>query len=30
MGIDPTVAFLDRTGRPVPVLDEGKPIAELL
>jgi Protein of unknown function (DUF1501) len=30
LGIDPTVAFLDRTGRPVPVLDEGKPIAELL
>jgi hypothetical protein len=30
MGIDPTTAFLDRTGRPVPVLDEGKPIAELL
>jgi hypothetical protein len=30
LGIDPTVSFLDRTGRPVPVLDEGKPIAELL
>jgi uncharacterized protein (DUF1501 family) len=30
MGVDPTVAFLDRTGRPVHVLDEGKPIAELL
>jgi hypothetical protein len=30
LGIDPTVAFLDRTGRPVPVLDEGKPIAEVL
>ncbi len=29
LGIDPTVAFLDRTGRPVPVLDDGKPIAEL-
>jgi uncharacterized protein (DUF1501 family) len=30
LGIDPTMAFLDRTGRPVPILDEPKPIAELL
>jgi Protein of unknown function (DUF1501) len=30
LGIDPTMAFLDRTGRPVPILDEVKPIAELL
>jgi hypothetical protein len=30
LGIDPTQAFLDRTGRPVPLLDEGKPIAELV
>jgi hypothetical protein len=30
LGIDPSVAFLDRTGRPVPILDEGKPITELL
>jgi hypothetical protein len=30
MGIDPNYSFLDRTGRPVPVLNEGKAIAELL
>jgi hypothetical protein len=30
LGIDPSFSFLDRTGRPVPVLDEGKPIAELI
>jgi len=30
LGIDPTTEFHDRTGRPVPVLSEGKSIAELL
>lgn len=30
LGIDPSASFLDRSGRPVPMLDEGKPIAELL
>ena len=26
LGIDPTQSFEDHTGRPVPVLDEGKAI----
>ena len=30
LGIDPTVSFLDHTGRPVPVLHDGKAIAELI
>jgi uncharacterized protein (DUF1501 family) len=30
LGIDPETMFKDHTGRPVPMLDEGKPIAELL
>jgi hypothetical protein len=30
LGIDPATSFLDRTGRPVPLIDEGKPIVELL
>lgn len=30
MGVDPTVHFLDRTGRPVPAIDHGQPIAELI
>jgi uncharacterized protein (DUF1501 family) len=30
LGIDPTTTLLDHTGRPVPVLDDPKPIAELL
>ena len=29
MGIDPTVSFLDRTGRPVPAIDHGQVISEL-
>jgi uncharacterized protein (DUF1501 family) len=29
LGIDPTVQFLDRTGRPVSVSDQPQPIAEL-
>jgi uncharacterized protein (DUF1501 family) len=29
LGIDPTTAFNDRTGRPVPLVDQGRPIAEL-
>ena len=30
MGIDPTTSFKDFAGRPVPMLDEGAPIAELI
>jgi hypothetical protein len=30
LGIDPTQTFLDHTGRPVPILDGGTPIRELL
>ena len=30
LGIDPKLAFKDHTGRPVPILDEGQAIAELL
>jgi Protein of unknown function (DUF1501) len=30
LGIDPTQTFLDRSGRPVPILHEGKPIADLI
>lgn len=29
LGIDPSMAFNDFAGRPVPILDEGKPISEL-
>jgi hypothetical protein len=29
LGIDPRVTFLDRTGRPVPAVDDGKVIEEL-
>src|SRR5207249_7320612 len=29
LGIDPTTMLHDRTGRPIPVLGHGKPIAEL-
>jgi hypothetical protein len=29
MGIDPSMTFNDHAGRPVAILDEGKPIAEL-
>jgi hypothetical protein len=30
LGIDPTIKFLDRTGRPVPAADKTHPIAELV
>lgn len=30
LGIDTDLLFDDHTGRPVPILDEGKPIAELV
>jgi hypothetical protein len=30
LGIDPAQTFPDHTGRPIPILDEGKPITELL
>ncbi|MFM9966487.1 MAG: DUF1501 domain-containing protein [Planctomycetaceae bacterium] len=30
MGIDPSTSFKDFAGRPVPMLDEGAPIAELI
>ena len=30
MGVDPTTQFLDRTGRPVPLIDEGQAISELI
>jgi hypothetical protein len=30
MGIDPAQTFKDHTGRPIPILEEGKPIAEVL
>jgi hypothetical protein len=30
MGIDQTLAFRDHAGRPIPILDEGKPIEEIL
>ena len=29
LGIDPTTAYLDHAGRPIPVLPFGKPIVEL-
>ncbi len=29
LGIDPALAFKDHAGRPIPILDEGKPIEEL-
>ena len=29
LGIDPGVTFLDRTGRPIPAVDDGKVIGEL-
>lgn len=29
LGVDPTVSFLNASGRPVPALDRGKPIHEL-
>ena len=30
LGIDTTLAFKDHSGRPIPILDEGKPIEEIL
>jgi uncharacterized protein (DUF1501 family) len=30
LGIDPELTFKDHTGRPVPILDQGKAIAEVL
>jgi hypothetical protein len=30
LGIDPDHTFLDSTGRPVPILAEGKPIRQLI
>lgn len=30
LGIDPDLKFNDHAGRPVPILDEGKPIEEIL
>ena len=30
IGIDPSRTFSDHTGRPLPLLDNGKPIAELV
>lgn len=30
LGIDPTTPFIDNTGRPMPILAEGEPIAELI
>jgi hypothetical protein len=29
LGIDPALSFKDHSGRPIPILDEGKPIEEL-
>ena len=30
LGIDPNLMFKDHTGRPIPILDEGKAIEELI
>ena len=30
LGIDPTLSFKDHSGRPMPILDEGKAIAEVI
>jgi hypothetical protein len=30
LGIDPNLTFKDHTGRPIAILDEGKPIAEVI
>src|SRR6185295_19752056 len=30
LGIDPRLSFKDRAGRPIPILDEGEPIAEII
>ena len=30
LGIDPRLTFKDHSGRPVPILDEGQPIEEVI
>jgi hypothetical protein len=30
LGIDPGLSFKDHSGRPIPILDEGKPIEEII
>jgi hypothetical protein len=30
LGVDPSIHFLDHSGRPIPAIDHGAPIAELL
>ena len=30
LGVDPTANFLDHTGRPVPIIDSGEVIRELI
>jgi len=30
LGIDPRQTFNDHSGRPIPMLDEGQPIAEVI
>jgi hypothetical protein len=30
LGIDPNLTFKDQTGRPIPILEEGRPIAEAI
>ena len=30
MGVDPSLSFPDHSGRPIPILSEGKPIREIL
>jgi hypothetical protein len=30
LGIDTSIAFPDHAGRPTPILDVGRPIAELI
>jgi hypothetical protein len=30
LGIDPNLSFKDLTGRPIPILDEGKAIDEVI
>jgi hypothetical protein len=30
LGVDPTASFLNHSGRPIPVLDRGEPIHEIL
>jgi hypothetical protein len=30
LGIDPATTFLDNSGRPIAMLDDGEPIREIL